>query len=111
MDVKKISLLLVVFLLAAGGRGLAGDFSEREGFVWSGDTVRCTATRLPDASSWFRTDIRRNLEISRHAGKLLEISGEFRWIDSVPALGKKQGMVQLIVRKRGGEGTPISEPS
>ena len=110
MDVKKISLLLAVFLLAAGGSGLAGDFSEREGFVWSGHTVRCTATRLPDAASWFRTDIRRNLEISRHAGKLLEISGEFRWIDSVPALGKKQGMVQLIVRKRGG-GTPISAPS
>lgn len=102
MDVKKISLLLAVFLLAAGGSGLAGDFSGREGFVWSGHTVRCTATRLPDAASWFRTDIRRNLEISRYAGKLLEISGEFRWIDSVPALGKKQGMVQLIVRKRGG---------
>ena len=81
MDVKKISLLLAVFLLAAGGSGLAGDFSEREGFVWSGHTVRCTATRLPDAASWFRTDIRRNLEISAESGDFAvcrETAGDLR---------------------------------
>lgn len=70
--------LFLLMLLAVAGFSLsaregvpeeerpgAGGFSKTEGFVWNGETVRCTAERLPDASTHFRTDIRFPLSVSR----------------------------------------------
>ena len=83
-------------------RPAAGGFSKREGFVWNGETVRCTAERLPDASTHFRTDIRFPLSVSRFRGRLAELAGEFRWVAGASAAGRRQGLVQLVVRKKNG---------
>ena len=107
--------LFLLMLLAVAGFSLsaregvpeeerpgAGGFSKTEGFVWNGETVRCTAERLPDASTHFRTDIRFPLSVSRFRGRLAELAGEFRWVAGASAAGRRQGLVQLVVRKKNG---------
>lgn len=107
--------LFLLMLLAVAGFSLsaregvpeeerpgAGGFSKTEGFVWNGETVRCTAERLPDASTHFRTDIRFPLSVSRSRGRLAELAGEFRWVAGASAAGRRQGLVQLVVRKKNG---------
>ena len=92
--------LFLLMLLAVAGFSLsaregvpeeerpgAGGFSKTEGFVWNGETVRCSAERLPDASTHFRTDIRFPLSVSRFRGRLAELAGEFRWVAGASASG------------------------